>query len=127
MPTLTVPVGEREGSAGISDVELNTTAGSRYTILVSGSNVVNGNREVTINYNPEFLRVDDSWARTYGRRLNYGLGARTDVDVIEFDSVNGLIRFRFNDDIANGRSLSGVPIIVRFVGIKEGATTVELR
>jgi len=109
------------------NIEINVVTGQNYTVFVSAQNITNGNREVIISYDPAYLRVEDSMARTFARTLNAGVGIRTDVNVIEFNPNAGLIRFRFNYDTTNGRTFSGVPILVRFVGIQNGATVVEVR
>jgi len=108
-------------------IEFETREGEIHNVIVTADNMSNSNREVAVQFNPLYLRVEDSMSRTFERTLNAGVGIRTDVNVIEFNPNAGLIRFRVSYDIENDRTLSGVPILVRFVGLRTGNTTVEVQ
>ena len=121
----TMAVEIMDSGASDGEIELNTASGRIHNVTFTAKNVLSP-QEITIKYDADLLEVYDLCAFTFRRVLTAGHVAGTNVEITEFNSTQGIIRFRVNNYIPAGKAFSGVLNIIRFRGRTNGTTRIYI-
>jgi len=89
-------------------LEIDSMAGGIYEVFVTSENITNGNREIIVTYNTDYLELVNLWALDSQKILQPW------VRVDTTGTVEGTVRIRTNIPISNGNSFSGLLATLRF-------------
>ena len=113
-------------SATASDTTgVTTRAGEEISLLVAAADVsdFSGNTYV-VNYDPGMVELIDIYGDTPEADKLMGLIAGTKINVTLLDEESGVVKFKFEQAVAEGSTWTGVMTRVKFRAIKGGSNNI---
>ena len=106
-----------------SSISINIEDGNSEILTLEGYSVENFDDIVyTVNYNSSDVDLVDCVANTPIAELEAGIYGNIEI----ITNIDGVLRFKRNTEIPNGKVWSGVVNRIRFVGKKDSATTISV-
>lgn len=106
-----------------SSINVPTTQGKTLLIAVNGNHITkSGAIDVTLNYDPTYLRVVDLSAQTIEKNTTTGPVSGTTIELL--NTTSPTIKFRRNISAFSGGYWKGTLNIIEFEMIRSGATTI---
>ena len=106
-------------------IQIDCVEHNTYNVIVVGKNITNLSTKVfSLDYDPLKLEVVDLCSLTHAIEIEDGNITGTDIEITEFDSESGLIKFKLNKTF-EGKQWTGVVNGIRFRALaSSGVTTI---
>ena len=114
------------GGGSSSSITLDIVNGKNYYITVNAE----GMRElgeISVTYDSSAIKlVNPAAFQSPGGLIKVGAILGTDIEILNFDNLNGIIAFKCNKKIPNGMEWKGVVTVLEFEAAISGMTELQL-